>query len=122
MKIIIAKLGLDGHDRGAKFISRYLLNEGLNVIYTGIRQTTDKVADLAIKENADVIGISILSGAHKTLILELINKLKEHNADIRLIVGGIIPDNDIDYLKSVGVDAIFTSGAKMLDITNQLII
>ena len=111
IRIIIAKPGLDGHDRGAKVIARALRDAGFEVIYTGLHQTPAAIVDAAIQEDADVIGISILSGAHLTLFAEIMNKLKDLNvSDITVFGGGIIPDGDIPDLKAMGVAEIFTPG------------
>lgn len=119
-RIVIAKLGLDGHDRGAKFISRYLRNAGMEVIYTGIRQTPEAVCHIALQEDADLVGVSILSGAHNTLVPKLMEQLTANNLDTPVIVGGIIPDEDIDFLKSKGVRAVFTPGASVKDLVKQI--
>jgi methylmalonyl-CoA mutase C-terminal domain/subunit len=111
IRIIIAKPGLDGHDRGAKVIARALRDAGFEVIYTGLHQTPAAIVDAAIQEDADVIGVSILSGAHLTLFAEIMNKLKDLNvSDITVFGGGIIPDGDIPDLKAMGVAEIFTPG------------
>ena len=111
IRIIIAKPGLDGHDRGAKVIARALRDAGFEVIYTGLHQTPAAIVDAAIQEDADVIGVSILSGAHLTLFAEIMNKLKDLNvSDITVFGGGIVPDGDIPDLKAMGVAEIFTPG------------
>lgn len=111
IRIVIAKPGLDGHDRGAKVIARALRDAGFEVIYTGLHQTPAAIVDAAIQEDADVIGVSILSGAHLTLFAEIMNKLRESNVtDIVVFGGGIIPDGDIPELKALGVAEIFTPG------------
>lgn len=111
IRIIIAKPGLDGHDRGAKVIARALRDAGFEVIYTGLHQTPAAIVDAAIQEDADVIGVSILSGAHLTLFAEIMNKLKDLNvSDITVFGGGIIPEGDIPDLKAMGVAEIFTPG------------
>lgn len=111
IRIIIAKPGLDGHDRGAKVIARALRDAGFEVIYTGLHQTPAAIVDAAIQEDADVIGISILSGAHHTLFAEIMKKLNELDAsDITVFGGGIIPEGDIADLKAMGVAEIFTPG------------
>jgi methylmalonyl-CoA mutase C-terminal domain/subunit len=108
---VIAKPGLDGHDRGAKVIARALRDAGFEVIYTGLHQTPAAIVDAAIQEDADVIGVSILSGAHQTLFAEIMNKLREADvSDIVVFGGGIIPDSDIPELKTLGVAEIFTPG------------
>ena len=119
-RIVIAKVGLDGHDRGAKIISRYLRDSGFEVIYTGIRQTPENVAKIAIQEDANIIGISILSGAHNHLIKKLLDILKGYDVDIPIIVGGIIPEVDRKYLKSIGIKGIFTSGTALKEIEKEI--
>ena len=111
IRIVIAKPGLDGHDRGAKVIARALRDAGFEVIYTGLHQTPAAIVDAAIQEDADVIGVSILSGAHLTLFAEITNKLQEAKvSDIVVFGGGIIPEGDIPELKALGVAEIFTPG------------
>jgi len=119
-RIVIAKVGLDGHDRGAKIICRYLRDSGFEVIYTGIRQTPENVAKIAIQEDADLIGISILSGAHNHLIKKLIDILKVYDVNIPIIVGGIIPEVDRKYLKSISVKGIFTSRTALKEIEKKI--
>jgi methylmalonyl-CoA mutase, C-terminal domain len=112
MKILVAKPGLDGHDRGAKVIARALRDAGHEVIYTGLHQTPEQIVETAIQEDADVIGLSVLSGAHMTLFEKLIGLLAERDAsDIVVIGGGIIPEGDIPLLKEMGVAEVFTPGA-----------
>ena len=112
VRVVIAKPGLDGHDRGAKVIARALRDAGFEVIYTGLHQTPAAIAAAAVQEDADVIGISILSGAHLTLFPELMSELAQADAsDIAVFGGGIIPEADIPTLKSAGVAEIFTPGA-----------
>lgn len=111
-RVLIAKIGLDGHDRGAKVIARALRDAGMEVIYTGLHQTAEMVVRAAIDENVDAIGVSILSGAHNTIFPKLISLLKEESAnDIVVFGGGIIPDEDIESLEKVGVRKVFTPGA-----------
>jgi methylmalonyl-CoA mutase, C-terminal domain len=110
-RVVVAKVGLDGHDRGAKIIARALRDAGMEVIYTGLHQTPEQVVETAIQEDADAIGISILSGAHMTLIPRIIELLKENEAeDILVFCGGTIPKDDIRRLKELGVGEIFTPG------------
>src|SRR5215212_8312570 len=117
--IIIGKPGLDGHDRGAKVIARALRDAGMEVIYTGLHQTPEQIVDTAIQEDADAIGLSILSGAHNTLFAAVINLLKERDAeDILVFGGGIIPEADIAPLKEKGVAEIFTPGATTASIVD----
>jgi isobutyryl-CoA mutase small subunit len=112
IRIVVAKPGLDGHDRGAKVIARALRDAGHEVIYTGLHQTPEQIVETAIQEDADVIGLSVLSGAHMTLFKKLIGLLDERDArDIVLIGGGIIPEDDIPLLKEMGVAEVFTPGA-----------
>ena len=110
-RILIGKLGLDGHDRGAKIIARSLCNDGFEVIYTGIRRTPEEIASAAIQEDVDAIGLSLLSGAHNELIPVLMNTLRQaKGGDIPVIIGGIIPQEDIPHLKDEGVYGVFTPG------------
>ncbi len=111
IRVVVAKVGLDGHDRGAKIIARALRDAGMEVIYTGLHQTPEQVVETAIQEDADAIGISILSGAHMTLIPRIIELLKENDAgDILVFCGGTIPKDDVPRLKEAGVGEIFTPG------------
>ena len=112
IRIVVAKPGLDGHDRGAKVIARALRDAGHEVIYTGLHQTPEQIVETAIQEDADVIGLSVLSGAHMTLFQKLLRLLEERDAtDIVVIGGGIIPQGDIPLLKEMGVAEVFTPGA-----------
>ncbi len=111
IRIVVAKVGLDGHDRGAKIIARALRDAGMEVIYTGLHQTPEQVVEAAIQEDADAIGISILSGAHMTLIPKITELLRENDAeDILVFAGGTIPKGDVPKLKEAGVGEIFTPG------------
>jgi methylmalonyl-CoA mutase C-terminal domain/subunit len=111
LRVIIGKAGLDGHDRGAKIIARALRDAGMEVIYTGLHQTPEQVVETAIQEDADAIGVSILSGAHMTLVPKIVKLLKENGAkDILVFVGGTIPKEDIPRLKEIGVGEVFTPG------------
>ncbi|MER5355104.1 cobalamin B12-binding domain-containing protein [Kitasatospora sp. NPDC002551] len=117
IRVVVAKPGLDGHDRGAKVIARALRDAGMEVIYTGLHQTPEQVVDTAIQEDADGIGLSILSGAHMTLCARVLELLKERDAeDIKVFCGGIIPDEDIVELKAMGVADIFTPGTPTGDV------
>jgi methylmalonyl-CoA mutase, C-terminal domain len=117
LRVVIAKPGLDGHDRGAKVIARALRDAGMEVIYTGLRQTPEQVAAAALQEDADVIGLSILSGAHNHIAPRLMQLLKEKGLDdVLVLIGGIIPDVDIPKLKDIGVKGIFLPGTPMQDI------
>ena len=112
MRVLIAKPGLDGHDRGAKVIARALRDAGFEVIYTGIRQTPEMIAEAALQEDVDAIGISILSGAHGTLLPKIMEALRARDmADVPVWVGGIIPDSDVADLKAAGVRAVFGPGS-----------
>jgi methylmalonyl-CoA mutase C-terminal domain/subunit len=112
IRVVVAKPGLDGHDRGAKIIARALRDAGMEVIYTGLHQTPEQIAATVIQEDADAIGLSILSGAHMTLVPRVVELLREQGADdVVLTVGGTIPNDDIPELKSLGVAEIFTPGA-----------
>ncbi|MFP3286431.1 MAG: cobalamin B12-binding domain-containing protein [Acidilobus sp.] len=123
-KVIVAKLGLDGHDRGAKVIARALKDAGFEVVYTGIRQSSEQVARAAVEEDADVIGVSILSGAHIHHVKALIEKLRELGAeDIPVVVGGTIPVVDVEELKKMGVKEVFLPGEslkKIVDLVRRL--
>ena len=117
IRILTAKVGLDGHDRGIKVISRALRDAGVEVIYTGLHQTPEMVVEAAIQEDVDGIGISLLSGAHMTLFPEVLRLLKERGAeDIVVFGGGIIPDEDIPRLEAMGVARIFTPGASLEEV------
>ena len=112
LKVLIAKPGLDGHDRGAKVLARGLRDEGFEVVYTGLRQTPEMVVNAALQEDVDVVGLSILSGAHMTLVPRVIELLREQDAgDVVVTVGGTIPNQDIPELKELGVAEVFTPGA-----------
>jgi methylmalonyl-CoA mutase C-terminal domain/subunit len=118
IRIVVAKPGLDGHDRGAKVIARALRDAGHEVIYTGLHQTPEQIVETAIQEDADVIGLSVLSGAHMTLFRKLIELLDAKDArDIVVIGGGIIPEDDIPLLTEMGVAKVFTPGATTTEIT-----
>ena len=117
IRVVIAKPGLDGHDRGAKVVARALRDAGMEVIYTGLHQTPEQVVETAIQEDARAIGLSILSGAHMTLFGRVVELLQERDAtDIVLFGGGIIPDADIPALKELGVAEVFTPGTRTADI------
>ena len=119
IRIVVAKPGLDGHDRGAKVIARALRDAGHEVIYTGLHQTPEQIVETAIQEDADVIGLSVLSGAHMTLFKKLIDLLDERDArDIVVIGGGIIPEADIPLLQEMGVARVFTPGAPTTEIVD----
>jgi methylmalonyl-CoA mutase, C-terminal domain len=121
IRVVIAKPGLDGHDRGAKIIARALRDAGMEVIYTGLHQTPEQIVETAIQEDADAVGISILSGAHMTLVPKILEGLKENGAeDVVIVVGGTIPREDSDELKRQGVAEVFTPGAPMSEIVEFL--
>ncbi len=123
VRILVAKPGLDGHDRGAKVIARSLRDAGFEVIYTGLRQTPEAIVNTAIQEDVDAIGVSILSGAHNTIFPKIVALLKERGVtDIIVFGGGVIPDEDIPFLKSAGVAMIFTPGTsteEVVDFVNK---
>jgi len=121
IRILIAKPGLDGHDRGAKIVARALRDAGFEVIYTGLRQTPEQVAAAAIQEDVDAVGLSILSGAHNSLLPEVTRLLRDQGGeDILVFAGGIIPERDIDGLKAAGVNEIFLPGATTHSIVEYL--
>jgi len=121
IRVVIAKPGLDGHDRGAKIIARALRDAGMEVIYTGLHQTPEQIVETAIQEDADAVGISILSGAHMTLVPRILEGLKENGAeDVLVLVGGTIPDEDAAELTAQGVAGIFTPGAPTTEIVDFL--
>jgi len=120
-RIRIAKPGLDGHDRGAKVVARALRDAGFEVIYTGLRQTPEQIAAAAVQEDVDAVGLSILSGAHNRLLPEVTRLLRDAGAgDVLVFAGGIIPERDIDGLRSAGVDAIFLPGTPTQEIVEYL--
>lgn len=119
-RILIGKLGLDGHDRGAKIIARSLCNDGFEVIYTGIRRTPEEIASAAIQEDVDAIGLSLLSGAHNELVPAMLKALQQAKGrDIPVIIGGIIPQEDIPHLKEDGVREVFTPGTPIQTILDE---
>jgi len=121
LRILVAKPGLDGHDRGAKIIARALRDAGMEVIYTGLHQTPEMIVNAAVQEDVDAIGLSIMSGAHMTLFPAVLDLLKEQKAaDIEVFGGGIIPDDDIPRLKQLGVSEIFTPGSSTQDIVQWI--
>ena len=121
IRVLVAKPGLDGHDRGAKVIARALRDAGFEVIYTGLHQTPEQIVETAIQEDADVVGISILSGAHMTLVPRILDLLRENSAeDVIVVVGGTIPRDDVVALKELGVAEIFTPGAPLSGIVDFL--
>lgn len=121
IRVLVAKPGLDGHDRGAKVIARALRDAGMEVIYTGLRQTAEQIVNAAIQEDVDCVAVSILSGAHNTLIPKVADLLRQENAeDVLLIAGGVIPNDDIPFLKEHGVAEVFTPGTPT-DVTIEFI-
>lgn len=117
IRVLVAKPGLDGHDRGAKVVARALRDAGMEVIYAGLRQTPEMIAQSALQEDVDVIGLSIHSGAHNYIVERLVELLDENGArDIVLVVGGIIPERDVERLRGLGIDAIFPPGTTTTDI------
>ncbi len=119
IRVVVAKPGLDGHDRGAKVIARALRDAGMEVIYTGLHQTPEQIVETAIQEDADIVGLSVLSGAHMTLFTKVMQLLTERDAaDIVVFGGGIIPQDDIPLLSELGVARIFTPGTKTQDVVS----
>ncbi|MFZ0448861.1 MAG: cobalamin B12-binding domain-containing protein [Desulfatiglandaceae bacterium] len=117
IKILVAKPGLDGHDRGAKIIALALRDAGMEVIYTGLHQSIDQIISVAIQEAVDIIGLSIMTGAHMTICKKLINKLQEKEmSDVHVVVGGVIPKQDIAKLKEIGVKGVFPNGTPFKEI------
>ena len=117
LRVVVAKPGLDGHDRGAKVVARALRDAGMEVVYTGLHQTPEQIVEAAIQEDADLVGLSVLSGAHMTLFAKVMELLKERDAtDIIVFGGGIIPEADIPELEKIGVAKVFTPGATTTDI------
>jgi len=122
IRVLIAKPGLDGHDRGAKVIARALRDAGMEVIYTGLRQTPEMIAETALQEDVDVVGLSILSGAHNVLVPQIIEKLKQNGQDeVLVFVGGIIPKKDIPDLLNAGVTAVYGPGTNTHQISEDII-
>jgi methylmalonyl-CoA mutase C-terminal domain/subunit len=121
IRVVVAKPGLDGHDRGAKIIARTLRDAGMEVIYTGLHQTPEQIVETVIQEDADAVGISILSGAHMTLVPRILKLLEENDArDVLVVVGGTIPNDDITELKELGVAEVYTPGAPTAQIVDFL--
>lgn len=121
IRVLVAKPGLDGHDRGAKVIARSLRDAGMEVIYTGLRQTPEQIVAAAVQEDVDVVAMSILSGAHNHLFPKVVNLLREQGVDDVLIIGGgVIPEDDIPGLKKAGVEAIFTPGTSTKDVVRYI--
>jgi len=121
IRVVVAKPGLDGHDRGAKIIARALRDAGMEVIYTGLHQTPEQIVETAIQEDADAVGISILSGAHMTLVPRILELLRDNGAeDVLVVVGGTVPQDDAEELKKLGVAEVFGPGATTGDIVDFL--
>ena len=121
IRVLVAKPGLDGHDRGAKVIARALRDAGMEVIYTGLRQTPEMIAAAALQEDVDAVGISILSGAHRTLCPRIVELLHENGMDdVLILVGGIVPNEDIEGLKSKGISEVFLPGTSTEDIVKYI--
>ena len=121
LRVVVAKPGLDGHDRGAKIIARALRDAGMEVIYTGLHQTPEQIAETVIQEDAHAVGLSILSGAHMTLVPRVVDLLKQQGADdVIVTVGGTIPAEDIDELKQLGVAQVFTPGSSTQEIVDYI--
>ncbi|CAM6053551.1 unnamed protein product [Sphagnum tenellum] len=121
IRVLVAKPGLDGHDRGAKVIARALRDAGFEVIYTGLHQTPEMIVGAAVDEDVQVLGLSILSGAHNALVPEIMEGLKKQGlTDVLIVLGGIIPDDDIPILKKQGVHQIFTPGTSLTDVVNYI--
>ncbi len=119
VRVLVGKIGLDGHDRGAKVVAQALRDAGMEVIYTGLRQTPEQIVETALQEDVQVIGLSILSGAHMQLIPPVVEMLREQeSSDIIVLIGGIIPRDDIVYLKERGVAEVFTPGISTVEIVN----
>lgn len=114
IRVLIAKPGLDGHDRGAKVIARTLRDAGMEVIYTGLRQTPEMIVEAALQEDVDVIGLSILSGAHMALAPRIIELLRQNNMeDVKVVIGGIVPEEDVQPLRDIGISGVFGPGSNM---------
>jgi methylmalonyl-CoA mutase C-terminal domain/subunit len=121
IRVIVAKAGLDGHDRGAKVVAAALRDAGMEVIYTGLRKTPEMIVEAALQEDVDAIGVSILSGAHMTIFPKILNLMKEKGLnDVLLFGGGIIPEQDINSLKQIGLGELFTPGTSTADIVNYI--
>jgi len=119
-RVLVAKVGLDGHDRGVKVVARLLRDAGFEVVYTGLFQTPETVAAAAVDEDVDIVGLSMLSGAHMTLVPLVVEALRARGVDIPVVVGGIVPDHDVDELRAAGVAAVLTPGATADEIVATL--
>jgi methylmalonyl-CoA mutase C-terminal domain/subunit len=121
IRVLIAKPGLDGHDRGAQVVARALRDAGMEVIYTGLRQTPEMIAEAAMQEDVDVVGLSILSGAHMTLFPKILARLREQGMeDVIVVGGGIIPEDDVPALREMGIDAVFGPGTRLDEIVDLI--
>ena len=121
IRVLIAKPGLDGHDRGAKVVARALRDAGMEVIYSGLRQTPEMIAEAALQEDVDVVGLSILSGAHMALVPRILDILNDQGQDrVKVFIGGIIPDEDVEQLHALGVAAVFGPGTRTQDIVDAI--
>ena len=121
IRVLVAKPGLDGHDRGAKVVARALRDAGMEVIYTGLRQTPEMIAEAALQEDVDVVGLSILSGAHMALAPRILELLKTNGQDdVKVFIGGIVPDDDLPKLKEMGITGIYGPGASTEDIIKEI--
>ncbi|MFQ3534318.1 MAG: cobalamin B12-binding domain-containing protein [Aggregatilineales bacterium] len=121
IRVLVAKPGLDGHDRGAKIVARALRDAGMEVIYTGLRQTPEMIVEAALQEDVDVIGLSILSGAHMALVPRILELMKAHDlSDVKVVLGGIIPDEDIPILQQMGVSGVFGPGSDTQEIVEHI--
>jgi len=123
IRVVVAKPGLDGHDRGAKIVARALRDAGMEVIYTGLHQTPEQIVETAIQEDADAVGISLLSGAHMTLVPRILDLLRENGAeDVLVVLGGTIPDDDADELRKEGVAAVFGPGSNIPHAAQEILL
>lgn len=120
IRVLIAKPGLDGHDRGAKFVARILRDAGMEVIYSGLRQTPEMIAEVALQEDVNVVGLSILSGAHRDLFPAITAQLKEKGLDVIVVAGGIIPEEDIPFLEQIGISNVFGPGTTSQEIVDYI--
>ena len=120
IRVLVAKPGLDGHDRGAKYVVRVLRDAGMEVIYSGLRQTPQMIAEAALQEDVDVVGLSILSGAHMDLFPTIVEQLKAKGLDVIVVAGGIIPEEDVEPLKKIGVSNVFGPGTSSDDIVEYI--
>lgn len=120
IRVLIAKPGLDGHDRGAKFVARILRDAGMEVIYSGLRQTPEMIAEAALQEDVNVVGLSILSGAHRDLFPAITAQLKEKGLDVIVVAGGIIPEEDVPFIEQIGISTVFGPGTTSQEIVDYI--